>query len=74
MLILVFMFNTHVIYYFYVDHYNISSNDTQLIILCNLNVYSFYTYDILIFVLKYDKNSLNTNVHYVIGPSLNAFN
>jgi hypothetical protein len=28
MLVLMFMFNTHVIYYFYVDHYNISSNDT----------------------------------------------
>jgi len=30
MLILMFMFNTHVIYYFKVDHYNISSNDTKL--------------------------------------------
>jgi len=28
MLILMFMFNTCVIYYFYVNHYNISSNDT----------------------------------------------
>jgi hypothetical protein len=31
----------HVIYYFYVDHYNISRNDAQLIILCKCNVYSF---------------------------------
>jgi hypothetical protein len=28
MLVLMFMFNTNVIYYFYRDHYNISSNDT----------------------------------------------
>ncbi len=34
----------------------------------------FYTHDILIFVLNYDKNSLNNNVPYAIGPSLNAFN
>ncbi len=34
----------------------------------------FYTNDILIFVKTYDKNSLNTNVPYVIGPSFNAFN
>jgi hypothetical protein len=34
----------------------------------------FYTHDILIFVLNYDKNSLNINVPYVICPSLNAFN
>jgi hypothetical protein len=39
------MFNTHVINYFYVDHYNISNNDTLLIILCNYDVYSFiYTW------------------------------
>ncbi len=41
MLVVMFMFNTHVVYDFYVDHYNISSNDTQLKILCNYNVYSF---------------------------------
>jgi len=34
----------------------------------------FYTHYILIFVWNYDKNSLNINVPYVIGPSLNAFN
>jgi hypothetical protein len=34
----------------------------------------FYTHDILIFVLSYDKNSLYTIVPYVIAPSLNAFN
>jgi hypothetical protein len=28
MLVLMFMLNTHVIYYFYVYHYNISNNDT----------------------------------------------
>jgi len=45
MLVLMFMFNTHVLYYVYVDHYNISNNDTWLIILCNYNVYSFlYTW------------------------------
>ncbi len=31
-------------------------------------------HDILIFVSNYDKSSLNTNLPYVIGPSLNAFN
>jgi hypothetical protein len=37
----------------------------------------FYAHYILIFVLNYDKNSLNNSVPndtYVIGPSLNAFN
>jgi hypothetical protein len=34
----------------------------------------FFIHDILIFVLNYDKISLNTNVPYVIGPRLNAFN
>jgi hypothetical protein len=34
----------------------------------------FYTHDILIYIFNYDNNSLNTNVHYVIGPNLNAFN
>jgi hypothetical protein len=33
----------------------------------------FYTHVVLIF-LNYDKNSLNSNVPYVIGPNLNAFN
>jgi hypothetical protein len=28
MLVIMFMFNTQVIYYFYVDHHNISNNDT----------------------------------------------
>jgi hypothetical protein len=28
----------------------------------------FFTHDILIFVLNYDKNSSNTNVPYAIGP------
>jgi len=27
-----------------------------------------------LFIFKYDKKSLNINVPYVIGPSLNAFN
>ncbi len=34
----------------------------------------FSAHDILIFVSNYDKNSLNTNVPYVIAPNLNAFN
>jgi hypothetical protein len=34
----------------------------------------FYAHNIFIFLKNYDKNSLNTNVPYVIGPSLNAFN
>ncbi len=34
----------------------------------------FYTHDILIFFKNYDKNSLNINVPFAIGPSLNAFN
>ncbi len=37
-------------------------------------MFMFNTHDILIFVLNYDKNSLNNNVPYAIGPSLNAFN
>jgi hypothetical protein len=32
-----------------------------------------YRHDILIFVLNYDKKSLNNNVPYVIDLSLNAF-
>jgi hypothetical protein len=34
----------------------------------------FYTHDMLIFVLNYDKNSINTILPYVNVPSLNAFN
>ncbi len=34
----------------------------------------FYIHDVLIFFINDDKNSLNINVPYVIGPSLNAFN
>jgi hypothetical protein len=34
----------------------------------------FYTHDILSFLKVMIKKSLNTNVPYVIDPSLNAFN
>jgi hypothetical protein len=44
-----FMFNTHVIYYFYVDHYNISSRHIISNIM-QLLFFHFYTHDILIYV------------------------